>query len=532
MLADAQAAARAAARAAALRAFGGARLNVTGGNNKQQNVSERTVEHSAQQMDGKQTDTEADNDAQQEDGNKQLDAEADDTAHQTAAAGSTQLNVTFSIHDDAARQDEVNNTHNITLTFPKRRPDRMGSRIRGVLEAWLIARYHGWNFCSPPDPMVEAVSFPICTNETLQGPEFEYKDENITEPGVYYIDEYWNLKRNILSTTIEKIEQNDSSIFDNGAVEEWKRMILEAPLRPEMDKELWLHPDSVRIVAHVRRGDIEEGRRNDIYVGDYQIIALVEMSKYYIRLKRGDDVKIEVHVFSESYGTTDWDRYGTLVDKFHLAPEGNNDIGLNLRDWKHFVRADILITGNTFSNVPALARPAKPLSDGLPLTLERLRKGIKVATRKDWYRWKWHSKEGLMVASFPNMTITASDGYEVAQSRDKANSNRANMIEGLCNECKLSSVPGAYKCVDRIKRYTEADGNYSAFVAVQKWVSDNKACSACDPASCRVRVEKSCRGRKVWFCGPILQIESVINAQYEQSCPRIHPICEGELEYL
>ena len=82
----------------------------------------------------------------------------------------------------------------ITLTFRHRRTDRMGSRIQLPLSAWLVARYHGWKFCTPPDPMAEALSFPIC-NDTFPNPEadqFDYHDDNITKPGVYYINSNQN----------------------------------------------------------------------------------------------------------------------------------------------------------------------------------------------------------------------------------------------------------------------------------------------------------------------------------------------------
>ena len=59
---------------------------------------------------------------------------------------------------------------NVTLTFKKRRYDRMGSRIQLRFSAWLVSKYHNWNFCSPPDPMAQTLGFTMCGSgyETLQ----------------------------------------------------------------------------------------------------------------------------------------------------------------------------------------------------------------------------------------------------------------------------------------------------------------------------------------------------------------------------
>mmetsp|Transcript_41375 Transcript_41375/g.72741 ORF Transcript_41375/g.72741 Transcript_41375/m.72741 type:complete len:424 (-) Transcript_41375:111-1382(-) len=322
----------------------------------------------------------------------------------------------------------------VTLTFQKHRRDRMGSRIQLPLSAWLVARHHGWNFCSPPDPMASVLKFTICSSgyetlKLLQGPRFEYHDDNITDSGVYYI----NRVRNTLWATIANSEQNAVSMLDNGAVEDWRQMIVSAYVRPELEEELWLSQNSVRVAVHARRGDIRPGERNDVWIGDNQIIALIEMAKYYIRLKRGQDVTIEVHMFSEAYGVTNWTQYDTLVDRFHLAPEGSTDIERNLRDWKHFVLADVLIIGGSFSSHPAIARPDPSPDDGFPMTLSKKRGGVGVVRK--WIRWYWDRGRGLIVANFPDGTLTATigGGSEVVQS---ANSNSScdgsNYVMDLC----------------------------------------------------------------------------------------------------
>jgi hypothetical protein len=87
--------------------------------------------------------------------------------------------------------------------------------------------------------------------------------------------------------------------------------------------------------------------------------------------------RCKVHVFSEAYGdTNNWTAYGKdIVDYFHLAPRMDEkkkhamDMELNLRDWKHFITADILIVGGTFSRIASYARDDPDSITGLPLTM-------------------------------------------------------------------------------------------------------------------------------------------------------------------
>ena len=312
---------------------------------------------------------------------------------------------------------------NVTLTFKKRRYDRMGSRIQLPFSAWLVAKYHNWNFCSPPDPMAQTLGFTMCGSgyDTLQmlqvGPQHMYADDGVRENGVYYI----NRKSNTLWSTIAHYERTNNTMFtegDGGAVEEWRRMILNAPIsqsHPELNEKLWLNLGTIRIAVHVRRGDILPGIRNDVWISDEQIISLIELSIYYIKKqqqKRDDTKKIEVHVFSEDYGQTNWTMYKPIVDRFHLAPEGSSNLDLNIQHWKHFVMADVLIVGGTFSSLPAYARRnPTTTTDGLPITIVKDR-GL---YRKSWITW---SGRDIMKVYFPNETITARTMKSVGNNED------------------------------------------------------------------------------------------------------------------
>ena len=327
---------------------------------------------------------------------------------------------------DPDNNNNDNYTLNVTLTFKKRRYDRMGSRIQLPFSAWLVAKYHNWNFCSPPDPMAQILGFTMCGSgyETLQmlqvGPQHVYADDGIKENGVYYI----NRKSNTLWSTIAQYERTNfdtnKTMFtegDGGAVEEWRRMILNAPIveHPELNEKLWLNLGTIRIAVHVRRGDILPGIRNDVWISDEQIISLIELSIYYMKKqqeKRDDTKKIEVHVFSEDYGQTNWTMYKPIVDEIHLAPEGSSNLDLNIQHWKHFVMADVLIVGGTFSSLPAYARRnPTTTTDGLPITIVKDR-GL---YRKSWITW---SGRDIMTVHFPNETIKARTMKIVGNNED------------------------------------------------------------------------------------------------------------------
>jgi hypothetical protein len=125
----------------------------------------------------------------------------------------------------------------------------------------------------------------------------------------------------------------------------------------------WKNDSSVRKIAvSIRRGDVTpDGKWYYRFIPDQAYLSLIQKC-------RSMFPQNEVHVFSEDYGATNWTAYHGIVDFFHLAPKGQSDLMFNLRDWAHFLKADILIAGGTFSIIPALGRP-EPGNDGLPMTI-------------------------------------------------------------------------------------------------------------------------------------------------------------------
>ena len=276
----------------------------------------------------------------------------------------------------------------VVLCLRKIRSDRMGSRLQITLGAWITARRHGWFFCNPPADLSAAdLGFAQCHEyDFMLGPSLAFQPYagpgSVVGPGIYAVPP---TEGGVVSTWTEIWEDQDA-MFSGSTVAEWRRMIFNSKLRPDLDEIFWKSRTAVTIAINVRRGDILPGVRNDIWVDDRVNIGLIEAAKSAVRERKGNDTEFELHVFSETYGAVNWTRYDATGDTvhLHLAPNYNLDIELNYRDWKHFVTADVLISMSTFSRLPALARPS-PGQDGLPMTIYKM--GPKM--RRNWVGWTW-----------------------------------------------------------------------------------------------------------------------------------------------
>lgn len=302
------------------------------------------------------------------------------------------------LYSDAGYAEYTSHLSNVTLSITQRRGDRMGSRIQLPLGIWIFAHHHGWNFCSPPDDLARRLSFTMCDDDVgrlmllASGNRTDYVAEGRVDRanGGTYL---FNTGRNEGWYKIHAAERGDGRPMVDAYVRtRWGRMILGAAVSSARDGWLWRHEDSVRVAVHVRRGDIVSTKRNDVWISDDRTIACIELARWYVGKERPGS-RVEVHLFSEQYGETNWPKYEPVVDAFHLAPGAlSNDIDLNLRDWKHFVAADFLIVGGTFSKMPGLARGG-PGADGFPVTVHQ-EKGMTV---RGWSAWDSVDKPNMSV---------------------------------------------------------------------------------------------------------------------------------------
>ena len=274
----------------------------------------------------------------------------------------------------------------ISMKYPRR--DRLGSNIQRLLFLMAYAHCHGYDFCVKPGS--EGVgkyfpgSFSSCTKDIQQThpPVGVLFTRPINQSGTYWFERD---DRTLGRWTRE----NEDCAFDPFMRSKWREIIIHASysnstVNTTLSGEQFFRntddPKMTIVAVHIRRGDLQYWGRNVVF--DEFYVVLIQKIRSMLQ-KAGRTP--QVHVFSENYGMIDikrniapnWGLYEGIVDHFHLAPDmrtKNNphamDLALNLRDWRHFLTADILVVGGTFSAIPALGRPKSPdPKTGLPLTI-------------------------------------------------------------------------------------------------------------------------------------------------------------------
>jgi hypothetical protein len=275
---------------------------------------------------------------------------------------------------------------NVTIVMKYPRSDRLGSNVQRPLHLMAYANCKGYNFCAIQGRLGpgEIFGFPICPSEWSEQQQQEQKfpfpwigtifEMPVNRSGMY------TFQRDD-TALLRAISENINCAYSSSFRQKWKEMIFRVPYYKDgnsvASQELFSRDGQgspIVIAVHVRRGDIMS--RHPIYIPDGTIIATIRKLKQLLWMTLGKDS--QVHLFSEDYGDTNWTAYtkeGGLVDYFHLAPQMNQkrkhamDMHLNLRDWKHFITADVLVVGGTFSRIASYAREDPDAVIGLPLTV-------------------------------------------------------------------------------------------------------------------------------------------------------------------
>lgn len=274
-----------------------------------------------------------------------------------------------------------NSLPNVTIIQRYGRTDRLGANMRRPIFLMAYAHCNGYNFCilqegqKFPQMWADAFAFPICSSNVVEQASAGILGITpVNASGVYHFVDRDNwLVKTVKSSKLAKCA------FKKPFRDILRKMILESTNRGEFkgstvaNEELFTNKEVTTVAVHVRRGDITREDRNDIFMPDELFVATIAKVRD-MMLKAGRSS--EVHLFSEDYGTVNWTAYDGLVDHFHLAPQLNPatrgdkmDMHLNVRDWKHFVKADILVAGGSFSHLPGYSRPDPDKATGLPLTL-------------------------------------------------------------------------------------------------------------------------------------------------------------------
>lgn len=269
---------------------------------------------------------------------------------------------------------------NVTIVMTKARRDRLGSNVGRPFNLMAYAQCKGYNFCVLQGRigLGDAFHFPICPSDIYDtqptiGNMFEV---NITQSGIY------NFHGND-NAMFQELGKTDIHCLLNPKLRQtWREMILSAESYQDeksvASQYLFQNKNATKIVIHIRRGDVPK-KRKAYFVKDETYVEAIRNLRN-ILIQRG---KVpEVHIFSEEHGDTNWTAYDNLADYIHLAPQMNqvdeqkSDMELNLRDWRHFIEADVLIAGpGMYSRMASYARDDPDEVTGLPLTLSPCRMG-------------------------------------------------------------------------------------------------------------------------------------------------------------
>lgn len=271
-------------------------------------------------------------------------------------------------------------TMNVTIVMTKARRDRLGSNVGRPFNLMAYAQCKGYNFCVLEGRigLGDVFHFPICPSDIYNtqptiGNMFEV---NITQSGIY------NFHGND-NAMFQELGKTDIHCLLNPQLRQrWRKMILSADSYQDeksiASQYLFQNENATKIVVHIRRGDVPKKRKAFFVKDETYVEAIRKLRNMLIQKGRVP----EVHIFSEEHGDTNWTAYDNLADYIHLAPQMNqideqkSDMELNLRDWRHFIQADVLIAGpGMYSRMASYARDDPDEVTGLPLTLSPCRLG-------------------------------------------------------------------------------------------------------------------------------------------------------------
>ena len=282
----------------------------------------------------------------------------------------------------------------ITIVMGKARSDRLGGQMARVITLAAYAHCRKYNFCvdSKAGQMgTEELGIPVC-------PEYQWKDRHEHKffdfdqfdhsqplaPGFYNYTGGDNIDNGLLF--MKHVEQFAQCKNDEEVREYWRKNILSSPERgtfqqsDTVKENLFKAGNVTTIAVHVRRGDINFETRRDVFTKDVVYIRAITQIRDMVTARASEGLgRPEVHLFSEDYGTVNWTSYEGLVDVWHLAPfmgppKGDGQIqmdwALNIRDWIHFIKADITFATGAFSTFPSQFKADPDPKTGLPLFLE------------------------------------------------------------------------------------------------------------------------------------------------------------------
>jgi hypothetical protein len=331
-------------------------------------------------------------------------------------------------------QGWMHSPSSVTIVMDFARKDRLGNQLGRVFKLSLFAHYKKYNFCThlqSGQKFTEELGIPTCHHyerkcnqyQFIGGATTDQVDQDL-KPGYYHYKQLGKHENHL------KFFENSNHFVQSAKSKQyrefWRRNLLEAPTKgffansSTANQNLFLNhhendKSTTNIAVHIRRGDITWEYRRDVFIKDIVFIQIIQQVKAIINALSDDGLvgRPVVHVFSEDYGTVNWTAYEGIVDEFHFAPKMNGhemDWALNIRDWVHFLKADVTVTSSTFSFYPSHFKDDPDPQTGLPVNIHPCRiggpyggcnfmsgfqSGI-VATFSEWTSWDSNANDTVV----------------------------------------------------------------------------------------------------------------------------------------
>lgn len=245
---------------------------------------------------------------------------------------------------------KISKNNNIIISHENRK-DRLGSFLGIDLFTYAYCNYNNYEFKFyhiENNPYINLndihsflgwdsiIKYTNQTDNFIRVSELDFSKEK--EENIILFDTETNKIQNLM---------NNQSLFNNYFPFEFRNSLHQNFININSYFPIYFKKNMTNIAIHIRRGDITQEYYTHAYFSNKYFIELINELKQKYK-------NYNIHIFSCKTNNEGWNDFNNLDVKLHLREDWSND---NLKyekiDMVHFIKADVLVIGGTFSYVPA-----------------------------------------------------------------------------------------------------------------------------------------------------------------------------------